>query len=119
MSVYQWLATAVMALSPLLVAAQQDRTNNQPADPTVAQSSVPALTFQSSFKDYKGMAEETETPDSVWIAANREVAGESSHEDHEGHVTATVQPDNPGASQKPAVPASNPHAGHRTHGKGS
>jgi hypothetical protein len=119
---YKRLRAAALVLLPLAAAAQRDQTTNRPADPTMPAASVPAMPYQSSFKEYRGMTEETDTPDAVWVAANQEVAGQNGDaahagRTHAGHATETGQPTQSGGARQPAAPAADPHAGHNmTHG---
>ncbi|NEX59990.1 hypothetical protein [Noviherbaspirillum galbum] len=115
MIIYRWLAAAALALSPLLAAAEQDPADARIADPSAAQAAVPALGFQSSFKDYKGMAEDADTPDTVWIAANKEIVGQASHAGHDGQGAASAVSALPEPSGKAGLPAAS-HADHQMHG---
>lgn len=86
------------ACLPLLVQAQ-------PAPKvTDADATVPPLTYQSAFADYRPAAAAKTSPDKVWIAANREVSGQADQ------AAPAARPDN--------APAADPHKGHHMNMKG-
>jgi hypothetical protein len=74
MSFTHWLAA--LALLPLAVTAQEKQ---QPLDPWNANAPVPASTYESPFKNYKAAADEPESPEKTWRAANEEMGRLGGH----------------------------------------
>lgn len=107
MPIYRWLAMVAMASLPLAANAQQNQTNIQPADPTAAQAQVPVVAYQSSFKDYKAIADDSMSPDAIWVKVNQEVAGQEGYATHAAH---DIQP--AASAPKQATPPADSHAGH-------
>lgn len=69
-----WPTLAALSLLPLAVSAQPKVLITDPGD---ARAPAPALSHQSPFKAYLPLAKHGESPDKIWIAANREVQGKS------------------------------------------
>jgi hypothetical protein len=74
-----WLAAA--ALLPLTAIAGQ--TQPAPAD---AQAPVPVYGYQSSFQQYRAVAEETQSPDMLWGSANEALSGHAMHDAQSGEM---------------------------------
>ena len=69
MKTIQWRTCALAVLLPLSALA-----NTIPADPTDAAVGVPAPSYDSAFKTYQPVAEESATPDKAWRSVNDAVA---------------------------------------------
>ena len=76
MTKMQWRVCAMAALLPLSALAKM-----VPADPTDSAAGAPATSYDSAFKNYQPIAEESVTPDKAWRAANDAVAAKPG-EDH-------------------------------------
>ncbi len=128
MSFSHRIMVAVLALLPLAAAAQQA----QPANPADANAPVPATGYVSAFKSYLATPEEQASPDTVWRAANEEVAGTpAAHAGHAGmsgmsaptpgahagHADHMAKPQGSAVANTPAPTAAkvDPHAGHGAH----
>lgn len=104
MTLKQWLAAGALAFLSFAAAAQQ--VPRQP-DPQDARARVPPPTYNSAFKDYRGMADEQPGPDTIWRAANDEVGKLGGHA---GHVMRNAEP----TPVTPALAQPAPmHNGHR------
>jgi hypothetical protein len=79
MSFAHWLTVAAFASLPYAAVAQQ---NNHQPDPTDANTPVPAAPYESAFKNYQTAADEQESPDKTWRAANEEMAKLGGHSGH-------------------------------------
>lgn len=101
MSFSHWLSAALLAL-PLAAAAQQ----KQP-DPGDANSVVPAPVYDSAFENFQAVADENQSPDKSWRAANDEMQRLGGHA---GHLRGSETRNRPSSSTDDA------HQGH--HGKG-
>jgi hypothetical protein len=98
MSFAHWLTAAMLASTPFVVVAQQ---KHHQADPSDAYASVPASTYESAFKNYKAAADEQESPDKSWRAANDEVEKLGGHAGHiKGNSTSSSA-----RTPAPAMPA--------------
>ena len=109
MSFSHRIMVAVLALLPLAAAAQQA----QPANPADANAPVPATGYVSAFKSYLATPEEQASPDTVWRAANEEVAGTPAV--HAGHTDHLAKPQGSTIATTPAPAKADPHAGHGAH----
>ena len=69
MNTLQWRACALASLLPLSVLAQATS-----ADPSDAGVGVPAPSYDSAFKTYQPVGEESVTPTKAWRVANDAVA---------------------------------------------
>lgn len=93
MSFAHWLAVAALASMPLAAIGQQYQQKHHPANPIDANASVPASSYESVFKNYKAAADEQESPDKAWRAANDEMAKLRGHAGHiKGDPTASSAP---------------------------
>lgn len=75
MSIQTWLALAAMAVAPVAASARQDHL----ASPD-RKSSITG--YPSAFADYKRFAEDDETPDTRWRAANEQMGKLGGHAAH-------------------------------------
>lgn len=82
MSFAHSLAVAALASLPLAAMGQQYQQNHHPANPVDASANVPASSYESVLKNYKAAADEQESPDKTWRAANDEVAKLGGHAGH-------------------------------------
>lgn len=80
---------------PLLASAQPERPMPAAAD---ANAPVTPLQYQSVFADYVKAKEAPQSPDKVWVRANRAVLGE------EAEASAPSGQPTSGASEKTAKP---------------
>jgi hypothetical protein len=98
MSFAHWLTVAMLASAPFATVAQQ---KHHQADPSDAYASVPASTYESAFKNDTTAADEQETPDKSWRAANDEVWKLGGHAGHvKGNSTSSSA-----RTPAPAMPA--------------
>jgi hypothetical protein len=106
MSFAHSLAVAALASLPLAAIGQQYQQHHHPANPVDASTNVPASSYESVFKNYKAAADEQESPDKTWRAANDEVAKLGGHA---GHIKSDS-----GASSAP-LPLQEKPADHSKH----
>ncbi|MFK3741554.1 hypothetical protein [Massilia sp. TN1-12] len=92
---------------PLLASAQTDRPMPPAAD---ANAPVTPLQYQSVFADYVTAKEAPQSPDKVWVRANRAVLGE------EGEASTPSGQPTASASEKTAKPEPM-HGKHEHHGE--
>lgn len=110
MSFSYWPKVAILALLPVTVLAQQVQERS-PTDPN---TSVPASSYISAFKNYQPFDSEQSSPSDVWRAANEEVANQSQHAGHGGAMAMPGMNANapaPNPSSSPATPSTG-HSGH-------
>jgi hypothetical protein len=79
MSFAHWLTAAALASLPFAAIAEQ---KHHQADPTDASAAVPASGYESAFKNYRAAADEQESPEKVWRAANDEMGKVGGHAGH-------------------------------------
>lgn len=116
MSYKRWLAIATFIAAPLSLAAQEKSQHVDPTDPAAASTSSQ---YQSVFDNYQPMADESQTPDQTWRAANEEMGKIGGHAGHIKNVEQSSQPDvNKASAVKalPPQPSSPMPAGHTGHG---
>lgn len=106
MSFLHWISVAAVAIAPLAASAQQA----QQASPDDAHATVPATVYVSAFETYRPAPSGTATPDQVWRAANKQVAGEDMHGGAMTRPAADAAGPAPNSGDAPA----DPHAGHHT-----
>lgn len=82
MSLAHWLTVAALASLPLAAMGQQHQQNHRSANPVDANAGIPASSYESVFKNYQAAADEQESPDKTWRAANEEVAKLGGHAGH-------------------------------------
>ena len=104
----------------LAIALVQSRAANAEPDATDAKAAVPALKYQSPFRDYRPFDDAKPIP---WKDANDEVGRIGGWRAYakEASETPSAQPTAPADKapatvSKPSVPG-NPHAGHQGHGQ--
>lgn len=107
------LLCIAVAGAPVAVFAQH-------ATQAVADATAPVapLQYRSVFTGFQPLRDTAESPDKVWIAANRALSEAGGHMGHGGHAAhdKPATPDQPTTSAKPAT--SDPHAGHAAKKKG-
>jgi hypothetical protein len=64
------LTAATLVLLPALAAAQQDKQQPNPLDPS---RPVPQVSYQSVFERYQPARDEKETPEKRWIDINQKL----------------------------------------------
>ncbi len=111
----QWAALAVVAMMPLLAAAQPPRSD--PANPGEI---VAAPRYESAFKDYQPLAEANESPDQLWQSMNQEMARLGGHvgQIRETGANDTGAPTTSSSPKSNSQPAAQPsgHGMHHGHG---
>lgn len=107
----KWLAVSALALLPF--AAHAQNAPQQP-DPLDANAPVQASTYQSEFRNYQTVGDQTASPEKVWRAANDEMATLGGHAGHMKNMDdeAAVPPSPNAAGSSPAehAPASSQKA---------
>lgn len=106
MSLARWMSIAALAAAPVAVTAQEKSPPMDPADPAHA---TPSFHYASAFSNYQQIAEEKESPDKVWRAANNEMEQLGGHA---GHIKASA----PAASKDEAAPMHH-DMGHKNKGQ--
>jgi hypothetical protein len=76
MSFAYWLTVAALASLPFAVVAQQKQNQS---DPTNANAPVSGAAYESAFKNYQPAADQQQSPDKTWRAANEEVGKLGGH----------------------------------------
>nr|WP_315396947.1 hypothetical protein [uncultured Duganella sp.] len=99
-----WVASAPMAIQALPVEVSTAVTD--------ANAAVPMPKHQSAYADYKPIMEPSATPDKVWVAANRQVPGQSEQGSRAGTPSPAATPTNV------AKPAADAHKKHDMNKKG-
>jgi hypothetical protein len=90
MTLKQWLAVGVLASMPYAASAQPSA---QQPDPHDANATVSASGYESAFKNYQAAADEQESPNNAWRAANDEVAKLGGHAGHmKDHAPSSSAP---------------------------
>jgi hypothetical protein len=110
MSFSYWPKMALLALLPAAAIAQQVQERS-PTDPNTP---VPTSSYVSAFKNYQPSTGEQGPPDTVWRAANEEVASQAEHAGHGGHRAMPGMSANSTASEPNNSRATSPadHSGH-------
>lgn len=102
------VAASAIALTTFASAAGAQSSAQKSVDASV---SVPQMTYESAFANYRRAVETTVSPDKLWREANAAVASEGMHGgSHAGHGAPTTS----GSAQRsmPMPAGQNPHAGH-------
>ncbi len=97
MSLAHWIAAAMLAMFSFAVNAQE--RNSSPDDPN---AKVPALVYQSAFRDYRPAKEEGGAPDQAWRQANAQMQALGGHAGHLKNGADTM-PGNRSASHAPQL----------------
>lgn len=102
------VAASAVAVTTFASAAGAQSSSQKSVDASV---SVPQMTYESAFANYRRAVETTVSPDKLWREANAAVASEGMHGgSHAGHGSP---PTSGSAQQSMPVPAGpNPHVGH-------
>lgn len=112
-----WAAFAALSAAALGAQAQQSNRTPDPTDPSVA---VPATVYESVLTGHVPPANNNQTPDKAWRAANDALAGQAGHAGHGSHGSHSAPaaapvpaPANDAARQAPPVaPSKDQHKHH-------
>lgn len=112
MKFQQWFAVGILASLPFAATAQQAPERPNPLD---ANATVRASAYKSAFKNYEpAAADEQESPDKTWRAANDEVGKLGGHVGHmKGEASASASSSS--ASPTTSTPASTAPVDHGKH----
>jgi hypothetical protein len=110
MSFSRWPRLAALALLPMAAIAQQAQ-ELRPTDPNAP---VPALGYVSAFKTEQAAPEEQAAPDTLWRAANEEVANQDAQAGH-GNAMAMPGKSDAAVTANPSASRAGADAKHGSH----
>lgn len=79
----RWITVAVLATAFTTAAAQEKYERQDPSDPSASRG---PFSYQSTLENYQQVADEAESPDKGWRAANDEMKALGGHA---GHIKTT------------------------------